>query len=893
MMKKMFATLALIFSATALAQNSTYIKGTSLYESVSSTVTSGSIVNLTCNSNVNQRFTGSTAQTVALPQASLCSKGRVFNIVNESSQTLTVTDYTTVTLQILPANTFAHFVLYDNVSSEGVWANSAPAGNRFEKMYLNEGSNNQDGTDVTLSAPTHVSVRLTNSALVNIAGITAGSSGQLLYLTNVSGVEVEIDNQNGAATAANRIITGTGSDLDLSDGASIVLKYDGTSSRWRIIGGSGSGGGSNPTTTLGDTIYTSITGTPGTLARLPIGSANQALVVDGTNSIPKWKTLYQTNAPNYLAANPDAEIDTMGCTTYADAAGNRPVDGTGGTATGLTFSRSTSSPLRGVAHFRMAQANATDIQGKGVSCAFTIDSSDQAKQLGIHFDFRASADFTAGDGTTAPLNDGTTSTNAGNSDVEVFVYDVTNSTLIYVNPQTITAKGSNIFEFQGSFQTAPNSTSYRLIYHVATDNDPATGWIFDFDNVLVSKLANAKAKRQVEIKYTMSGTPAVTGGTNIVWDTKEIDTFGGAYNNSTGVFTAPFSGTYRVSVGSHPSATVASNIVVFVNGSGVSALSSTSAGSLDGGSTIFKLKAGDTVELRPEATTTFIGGVYNHISIVLEEPAPSSSSTGTSVISAKFDYTGNQTVTGLAVTKLTGWAPQWDSHAAWDSTNNRYVFPESGYYQVYSLLQFSGTSGDGICGFSINGGTQFYPGTAGGSNTFHRAACADVVKVNAGDYIELYTYLSATFDIVGGPYASTFAITKVQGPSVQSTNEKIIVKYRCDNGVSIDTTQPLDCDNKVVDTHGTVTTGSAWKFTAPRSGVYRVNSLIYVGAAVTTYVYKNGTQYDFLGATNSGNVFYSGNALVELKAGEYIDFRSDTAQTTSSGVTFLEVESVN
>jgi hypothetical protein len=122
-------------------------------------------------------------------------------------------------------------------------------------------------------------------------------------------------------------------------------------------------------------------------------------------------------------------------------------------------------------------------QGEGVSFPFTIDSADEANVLGISFNYNASASMNVSDGITAPLNDGTTTTNAGNSDIEVFIVDVTNNVLIPVTPEVITAKGANNFTFNGFFQTAPNSTSYILAFHVASSS--ATGWTFQFDNVVV------------------------------------------------------------------------------------------------------------------------------------------------------------------------------------------------------------------------------------------------------------------------------------------------------------------------------------------------------------------------------------------------------------------------
>lgn len=45
--------------------------------------------------------------------------------------------------------------------------------------------------------------------------------------------------EDAGSTDINRILTGTGADLDLADDAAIVIVYDGTSNRWRVVGGAG------------------------------------------------------------------------------------------------------------------------------------------------------------------------------------------------------------------------------------------------------------------------------------------------------------------------------------------------------------------------------------------------------------------------------------------------------------------------------------------------------------------------------------------------------------------------------------------------------------------------------------------------------------------------------
>jgi hypothetical protein len=166
---------------------------------------------------------------------------------------------------------------------------------------------------------------------------------------------------------------------------------------------------------------------------------------------------------NYIL-NSNAEGGVTGWATYADAAGDEPVDGTGGSAN-ITLNATTVSTevLRGTASFEIAK-DAADRQGEGVSYDFTIDRQDRGKLLEITFDFAASANFISGDA----------------SDIRVFVYDVTNGNLITpLNNKILTSAGTHYC----SFNAASNSTSYRLIFHIATTN--ASAYDFFFDTVRV------------------------------------------------------------------------------------------------------------------------------------------------------------------------------------------------------------------------------------------------------------------------------------------------------------------------------------------------------------------------------------------------------------------------
>ena len=86
-------------------------------------------------------------------------------------------------------------------------------------------------------------VRLTNASLTGLSGITAAPSGQVLIVENQTGATVNILDNDAGASAANRIRTGTGTLITMSNNTAFIFTYDATAQRWLLAGGSGSGGG--------------------------------------------------------------------------------------------------------------------------------------------------------------------------------------------------------------------------------------------------------------------------------------------------------------------------------------------------------------------------------------------------------------------------------------------------------------------------------------------------------------------------------------------------------------------------------------------------------------------------------------------------------------------------
>lgn len=213
---------------------------------------------------------------------------------------------------------------------------------------------------------------------------------------------------------------------------------------------------------------------------------------------------------NYIL-NPAAAVDTSGWALYKDAAGTAPVDGTGnGLSAIITWTRNTTTPLRGAGDFLWTHT-ATNRQGEGVSYDFTIDVADKAKVLQISFDYYVASGTYASTDTT--------------SDITAWIYDVTNAALIQP-AGSLVPNAVGPAKWQGTFQSASNSTSYRLILHASSTT--ATAYTMEVDNVVVGpQIVTQGAAVTDWVAYTPTivgfGTPtSVTAEWRRIGDSIEI-----------------------------------------------------------------------------------------------------------------------------------------------------------------------------------------------------------------------------------------------------------------------------------------------------------------------------------------------------------------------------------
>lgn len=69
---------------------------------------------------------------------------------------------------------------------------------------------------------------------VTITGLAGGADGRILWLLNISASIITLAHENASSTAANRFALPVAASFLIAAGATALLVYDSTSSRWRV-----------------------------------------------------------------------------------------------------------------------------------------------------------------------------------------------------------------------------------------------------------------------------------------------------------------------------------------------------------------------------------------------------------------------------------------------------------------------------------------------------------------------------------------------------------------------------------------------------------------------------------------------------------------------------------
>lgn len=641
------------------------------------------------------------------------------------------------------------------------------------------------------------------------------------------------------------------------------------------------------------------------------GTSGQALKTDGAGTLSWGNASGGGGGINYIE-NPDAETDTTGYATYADAAGTNPVNGTGGSAN-ITWTRTTSTPLRATGSFLLTK-DAANRQGEGASYDFTIAEADKAKVLTIDFEYIiGSGTFVAGSSSTS-------------SDVTVWIYDVTNSLLIQPSSFKLLSNSSTISDkFNATFQTASNSTSYRLIFHVGSTS--ASAYTIKIDDIEVGPSTYIFGTPVTDWTsyipaFAQFGGASSTFKWRMVGSSLEVEgttLLASAFPAGNMTFTLPPVGTPNPTGQGGGSAYFIGNASYYKNSTGqqwdgmcyITSLSSGAAITVAQGSGATALNWNGT---NPVAAATGDGITYK-ISVPIvgwSSSVQMSDKADTRVVSTKVFKNGTQAFS--VETKLTSMTVDNDRTGMWNSSSNRFDISVPGdYLLVTNTYAIPTTTAVQSPAYKINGGSSVYIGTSSGAaSTMDRVpGTALLPNLKSGDYVELYIYTSAATTVQSGA-TSSYSLHRLSGPSAIAASESVNASYTTTAGQSIpnSTLTIIDFGTKDFDSHNAATTGASWKYTAVISGKYRVTSNLTTTSTgnfsaaeyIEARVYKNGSIHsakihsDFNGSTSNKSVQIS--TLVNLLAGDYIDVREYQTSggsmplETAAGYNWIDIERV-
>jgi hypothetical protein len=607
--------------------------------------------------------------------------------------------------------------------------------------------------------------------------------------------------------------------------------------------------------------------------------------------------------------NAGAEQSRAGWVTYADAAGTAPVDCTGGSPT-ATWTVTSTNPLAEAYSFLWTHP-ASNVQGNGASYQFSIDRSEQGRQQQISLDYEvASGTFAAG---VIPIGGAT----AVDSDLEVYVYDVTNATLIYPSNYRLLQNGGQA-KYTGTFQTASNSQSYRLCLHAATTS--AVAHTVKVDSVKVGPLIVSGDVGTVGAQYdqnaSSSNTSVASSATAIVdFNSKTRDDASLVTTGSSWKFTAVFPGWYQVSTALKftPASGFAAgdqiNLYAYKNGAqgplmGVFVSYGSGSGHFGvSGATLVYLNAGDYLDVRlnnnatPSVNFDKLGSVS-----VMKQGAAVQAGDDTRMIGFEAS-TATATITGS--NSDISWTKIRDDIGGFNGTTT-WTASAPGWYYIDAAIRIDGTfsaGNDAEIAINVGGSDKYFALTrAGGAQLSLFPHISKATYLNAGDTVKMRV-ASAGSSLTSGANTqySWWTIAKWPGAAQLTAADTISARYTSTSTASISGSDAIiNYDTLDWDTTGAVATGASWKFTASIPGKYRVSAAAETSNTACTStsshftlsVYKNGARHATIddricSITGGYRKTVEGSTVVKMVPGDYVDVRiSDGDATTHSLATF-------
>lgn len=632
--------------------------------------------------------------------------------------------------------------------------------------------------------------------------------------------------------------------------------------------------------------------------------------VEFTNNGTSYQSIGSGGGGTFnLIDDGDAESGITNFVTGSYTAATRP-SGTFTASSGsgtFAISTSSSSPLFGSNSFLLTKSSGASRQGRAIERTIVLDAGYRTKMLKTRIDYTiVSGTFVAGSNTTdssliwyVGQFNGTTWTYTEPSTFKMFSNSITNSDWVegefQVNSDTTQLKLIGfISESANSAWVVKAEVGFRLSTFLAgttisdwTSFNPTGSWV---SNTTYTGMWRRVADT-LELKYRLSLTGAPTAasltlnlpsGLNIdsakaLTLVNEQNKVGFAKFNDQGVnqydgdvsissATALSVFTKRTLTGANP---------VFIDHPAVNATSPFTWGSTD---TLWAEASG--IPIQGWASSTQQSDGYDGRQI-----------------GARY-YNSASSISGSASTITFTTREQDDTNSYSGGT---YTAPSPGWYRISAGLQLLYTSAADVnnsIAIFVDGSER----TRTQSNT-QRTTSNDYLKVDdtiylrAGQLVTIRASSSGSSPSINSDNARNFfSIVKSQAPTTISATELVAsIHGTTSQTITAGGTRFIvDASTKLLDTHGLVTTGASWKFTAQYPGLYEVKYVsshasvtLTTGASLNAELYKNGSFYKPVAiyahqAATATSPTISGSVNVWLNSGEYIDVRESVGGSVNA-----------
>lgn len=566
--------------------------------------------------------------------------------------------------------------------------------------------------------------------------------------------------------------------------------------------------------------------------------------------------------------------------------GTRPSGTQTAGAASLTVGQTTTLPLAGTKSFTISKA-AVNAQGQNAHTPFTVDLAYRAKAVKISFDYIVeSGTFQAGS------NFGTVQ----DSDLIWYILDVTNNTFIEPSAIRMLSNSTTISDrFEAEFQTSATGSSYRLIAHVATTS--ALAWSIKCENFAVSPnqyVFGSPNKDTIGYTPTLTGFGAITDQ-GFQWSQAGDSLFiKGRFVS--GITTAveariPLPVGFVISsiipsnrsIGQAYRAGINDDYTILMNGGNNYVNIGVTTAKLSAATGTAFAASGDVISF--SAGPIPIAGLSSSVQ--------TSDQTSTRVVALNASTATGTLAAAFNIVKFT--TVDRDTHAAYSAATGLYTAVVSGFYDISSTIEISGTGAAGASeGLRIKKNAAAIAANLSLVATSNGAAVYSAsggTFLNVGDTVSIESFsgrTAPTFTV--NLSAANFSVSRISGPSQISATETVAASYYATaNQANTANTTKINFSSKSFDTHNAVSTGTDWRFTAPVSGTYDVAATFGTSSAGANWYFLKYNSAGVSQPLESGYFAYttagvvgSGSKTVKLKAGDYVQIFGDGAVTLNA-----------